>query len=203
MPKYRDVEALAWKFLATQGIPPAYRFLTQAHVDVSKTGADAGKAWVLKVQRGEAGLKVGDGRFPFSLPDRESSPPALIDAFVPLEGAPIVAGQPLSGQGVDLIRLTGTPTPEALAALAKTLGRKERRYQAGGRVKFCHIVEEAYRLPVYEVMARRKGRCRTQYRKLLAKARADAQVPKGTVKKPPARRPRPLPKIKGLTPVQP
>ncbi|RMG14754.1 MAG: hypothetical protein D6729_13285 [Deltaproteobacteria bacterium] len=174
-------------------MPPAYRFLTQAHVDVSSDGSEAGKAWVIKVQRGEAGLKVGDGVFPFSLPDREASPPALIDAFIPLKDAPIVPGKPLSGQGVDLLHLTGEPTGEALDALARTLAAKERRYQAGGKVNFCHIVPERYRLAVYARLAKQRGRCRRQYQKLLKKAKEDAAVPKGTVKKPPARRPRSLP----------
>ncbi len=168
MPTYHDVETLAWSLLSKEGIPAAYRFLRQADVHVSKHPKQGPQATIFRVVDHEQKLQAGTGHFGFALPDRGKTPPVVIDTFVPQKG------MPAPGLGVDLLRLTGAPTPERLANLAQVLREVRKRYSLGGKVHFCHLVSGPYQVPVYQVLAKAPGDCQPVYRRLLGRARQAA-----------------------------
>lgn len=177
MPKYDDVETLAWSLLEREKIPPAYRFLRQADVHVSKHPKAGPQAAIFRVVLRGGKRVAGSGHFGFVLPRRGARPPVVIDTFVPQKGLPA------PGLGVDLLKLTGHPTQKRLANLAQVLREIRKRYSLGGKLHFCHLVSGAYQVPVYRVLARDRGPCRAVYRRLLRRARTAAKkAPKGRAK---------------------
>ena len=177
MPVYHDVETLAWSLLSKEGVPAAYRFLRQADVHVSKHPKQGPQAAIFRVVNHKQKLEAGTGHFGFVLPHRGKAPPIVIDTFVPQKG------MPAPGLGVNLLRLTGTPTPGSLANLAQVLREVRKRYSLGGKVHFCHLVSGAYQVPVYQVLAKDPGSCRPIYRRLLDRAQAAATKQAGKAKK--------------------
>lgn len=187
MPRYRDVESLAWSLLAKEGVPRAYRFLAQADVQVAKDPKKGPQASIYRFVPADGALKAGSGTFGFVLPARGAAAPTPLDAVVPIAGE----GDQAVKQGVDFITITGKPTPAALDQLAKTFAAIRRRHHADprtGKAPFCHLVPDRYRAVVYERLARDPGDCKLVYEQLLDRAKEDA-ASGGKVRKPPPRRP--------------
>lgn len=169
MPMYQDIEPIAWAFLGQQGIPVAYRFLRQVNVGVSKHPKTGPQAAIFRVVAGKKGaLEVGAGHFGFTLPRRERKPPIVVDAFIRVKGS---NG---ANQGLDMLALSGRPTPKALENLAHILREKRKRYMRHGKFPFCYVVQDPYRIPVFTKLAAEPGPCQPVYRRFLQLAKAAA-----------------------------
>jgi hypothetical protein len=171
MPAYPDAEEAAWDWLAARGVPAAYRMVHAGDLQRARTrGEGTVDVALFQVARGEGALAVSARRADVRLPRRGDAPPVVIDTVLP--GTASGPGDP--GQGIDLVRLMGTVSDASLTQLVQTLRSIGARYTADGR-RFCHVVEDPYRVAVYERLAREEGPCQDLHRRMLERARQEAE----------------------------
>lgn len=179
MPVYRDVEQDAWRWLRRHKVPVRLRFVGQS--DLSRVQKGGTVATAISLLTRDDGVEAVQNEIRVQLPGRKKTAPTPVVTFVPVSESP-------EGLGVDLITLTGEAGAKSVAALARVFRQIEKRYHAGQKAHFCHLVPDAYRVVVYTELARRKSRCKSIYVKLLTRALEDAARPKNA--RPPPRVPR-------------
>jgi hypothetical protein len=157
MPRYRDAELEAFRWLVSAGVEPGLALLSLGEVRPAEGGAG----------RRAIALEVAPGQAPELREVRVVLPPAPRGGprVHPDTRLPPGVGPP--GLRVDVLRLTGEPVPERVRRLAVVLLAIERRARETLGEPACHLATGRYRRPVYRAMARRRGPCRAVYRRLL------------------------------------
>ncbi|RMG11905.1 MAG: hypothetical protein D6729_17325 [Deltaproteobacteria bacterium] len=164
MPRYRDVELEAFRWLVSAGVEPALALLSLDEVRPAEKEKGAGRPAIA--------LEVAPGRAPERRGVKVILPPAPKGGprVRPDTRLPPGVGPP--GLRVDVLRLSGEPSPERMGHLAQVLLEIERRDRAALGDPVCHLASGRYRGPVYGAMARRRGPCRAVYRRLLQRLAA-------------------------------